>query len=149
MKLVPYILTQKELEHFTITRIALFLSHGGKSIWKADTPTSTLLTKKEILDEYCIPNGFVVDSISIDAQNKIAYIQVNKEKTNLSEFYTWDEAYVHAGKPECWRHFYFVKDKEGADWWSPKGLIEAEIQDFGNVHDLFLQISSWSKDIKL
>jgi hypothetical protein len=147
MKLVPYILSQKELQHFTITRIALFLSHGGKSIWKTDT--TALLSTKEILDEYCEPNGFVVDSIKIDTQKKIAYIQVNKEKTKLSEFYTWDEAYLHVGKPECWRRFYFVKDKEGADWWSPKGLIEAEIQDYGNVQDLFLDISSWSKDIKL
>ena len=43
-------------------------------------------------------------------------------------------------KPECWRCFYFFKDKEGDDWWSSKNISEGEIQGLGSVHFLFLDI---------
>jgi hypothetical protein len=134
MKLVPFFLTKHIQNGFTIVSLSLFLSHAGKSIWTTDEPG--FISQQSIVQEYCEPNGFVVECIqSLD--KTLAFVQVNPSKMNISEFYTWEEALHQPTKPECWRKFYFVQDKDGAEWWSPKGLIEAEIQGFGNVVDLW------------
>jgi len=145
MKLLPFVLTTKQTEKFTMYKLLLFLSHAGKNIW--DVPG--LLSKSTIESEYCEGNGFVWKSIDIDSKNQIAYIQIDAEKTNLSDFYTWEEALQKPSKPECWRHFYFMQDAKGAFWWSPKGMIEAEIQEGGNIQDIFEDILRRSKDTLL
>jgi hypothetical protein len=134
MKLVPFFLTNQSQNTFTIVSASFFLAHAGKSIWTTDE--SGTVSEKTILEDYCEPNGFVVESIKI-VDTTLAFLQVNPSKMNLSDYYTWDEALQHPNKPECWRKFYFIQDKEGADWWSPKGLVEAEIQGFGNVVELW------------
>ena len=134
MKLVPFFLTKQLQNGFTIVSLSVFLSHAGKSIWTTDE--SGYVNDKTILEEYCEPNGFVVESIRV-LDKTLAFVQVNSGQMNLSEFYTWEEALHTPSKPECWRKFYFVLDKDDAEWWSPKGLIEAEIQGFGNVADLW------------
>jgi hypothetical protein len=58
----------------------------------------------------------------------------------LNEFYNWDEALAMPSKPECWRSFYFFKDTHGDDWWTPKNILDAEIQGLGSIHSLFLDI---------
>jgi hypothetical protein len=136
MKLIPYYYTEKVQNSFTIGCLCVFLAHAGKSVWCSED--SDILSKKTILEDYCEPNGFFVKTLTIVKDT--AYIEVVKEKMNLSEFYTWEEAVAKPGRPECWRPFFFIKDKEGSDWWSPKGLIEAEIQGYGNVMDLFQMI---------
>lgn len=134
MKLVPFFLTRQNQNGFSIVGLSVFLSHAGKAIWLTDE--SGPVSEKTIRQDYCEPNGFVVESIKI-VEKTLAFIEVNPAKMNLSEFYTWEEALQNPSKPECWRKFYFVQDKEGAEWWSPKGLIEAEIQGFGNVSELW------------
>lgn len=141
MKLVPFILTSKQSGPFTFTTLSLFLTHAGKSIWKTDEPG--FVSFNTILEDYCEPNGFVIQRSHVDKTKNIVYLQVDAEKMNLSDFYTWDEAIAHPSKPECWRRFLFMKDAEKADWWSPMGLVEAEIQDYGNVHDLYFSILSF------
>lgn len=134
MKLVPFFLTTHTQSTFTIVSLSLFLSHAGKSIWSSDE--SGPLNEKTIHDDYCEPNGFVVESIRM-VDPSLAFIHVNPKTMNLSEFYTWEEALQHGGKPECWRKFYCIRDTDGAEWWSPNGLMEAEIQGFGNVSDVW------------
>lgn len=127
---------------FTIVSLSLFLSHAGKSIWTTDE--SGQVSDKTIYEDYCEPNGFVVETIK-QYDKGLAFVQVNPSKMNLSEFYTWEEALQSPSKPECWRKFYFLQDKEGAEWWSPKGLIEAEIQGFGNVSELWRHLRTLYK----
>lgn len=133
MKLLPFFLTEKTKHTFHMQTLSLFLAFAGKSVWVTDEPG--ILSQKTILEDYCEPNGFFVKKITI--QKDIAFLEIDPLKTNLSDFYTWEEALRKPTKPECWRHFYFLQDKEGSDWWSPKGLIEAEIQGYGNVEELF------------
>lgn len=135
MKLVPFILNQKKVNTFTITSCNLFLSHAGKAIWKIDEPDT--ISKEMILKEYLEPNGFSVKKMFFDSSSRAMFVQIDAEKTKLSDFYSWEEALKNSSKPECWRTFYFIQDKEGADWWSPQGMIEAELHDFGNVGKLF------------
>lgn len=142
MKLLPFVLTAKQTEKFTIYTLSLFLSHAGKSLW--DVPGS--LSKATIQSEYCEENGLYPTFVNIDNSNQVAYIHIDTKKTNLSDFYTWEEALQKGGKPECWRKFYFIQDSQGAFWWSPKGLIEAEIQEGGNVQDIFEEVLRRSKD---
>jgi len=144
MKLVPFFLSKKERNHFTITNLHLFLSHAGKSIWKTDEPGS--LPLQSVLEDYCEPNGFVIKRTYVDTSKHIVYLEIDSEKTNLTDFYTWEEALSKPTKPECWRRFIFVKDAEQADWWSPKDLIEAEIQDYGNVWELYCFLCSTFPD---
>jgi len=138
MKLVPFTRTQKQTPSHTITCLNLFLAHAGKVIWK--TEETGLLEKSKILQDYCEPNGFVVEQIWIDNSKQIAYIQINPKKTSLSDFYTWEEALAKPDKPECWRPFYFIQEKEGSDWWAPNDIFEAEISDGGNIFEIYKSI---------
>ena len=140
MKLIPYFYSQKLQNTFRIVSLSVFLAHAGKSVWSSEE--SGQLSKETIIKEYCQPNGFLVKNICFEKD--CAYIEVIKEKMNLSDFYSWEEALAKPGRPECWRTFYFVQDKEGSDWWSPKGLIEAEIQGYGNVYDLWRHLRTLS-----
>jgi hypothetical protein len=133
MKLIPYFYTEKNQNTFTIVSLSVFLAYAGKSVWSSEE--SGILSEKTILEDYCEPNGFIIKNLSI--HNDTAYIEIDASAMNLSDFYTWEEALAKPGRPECWRRFYFVQDKVGTDWWSPKGLIEAEIQGYGNVYDLW------------
>lgn len=144
MKLVPFILTKKKVNTFHVTSCNIFLSHAGKSVWKINEPETVSL--QTILQEYCEPNGLYVQKTFLDKLSQIIYLQIDTTKTNLSEFYSWEEALAHPNKPECWRKFYFIQDKEGADWWSPQGLIEGEIQDLGNIANCYERIQTYFKD---
>lgn len=139
MKLVPFFLTTKQTTLYTITCLHLFLSHAGKTIWKTDEPG--IVSLNTILEDYCEPNGFVIKRTYVEKD--IAYLEIDPEQTRLSDFYTWDEAMANPNKPECWRRFVFVKDKEQADWWSPKDIVEAELNDYGNVLNLYSTICSF------
>jgi hypothetical protein len=116
----------------------VFLDKAGKQSWA--TETEALYTEKELVQEYLEPNGLVPRHIVINKKTKVALIEVNEEKLLLNEFYNWDEALAMPSKPECWRSFYFFKDAHGDDWWSPKYILDAEIQGLGSVHSLFLDI---------
>lgn len=140
MKLIPFYLRESFKNSFKIQTLTLFLGYAGKSVWT--TEESGFLNSEQILKNYCEPNGIFVKSIHIEKDR--AYIEVDEQKTNLSEFYTWEEALRKPGKPECWRRFYFLHDKEGGEWWSPKGLIEAEIQGLGNVEEIYRHLRTSS-----
>ncbi len=141
MKLLPFILNKKKVNTFIITSVNVFLSHAGKSIWK--TEESGNIPFQSILEEYCEPNGIFVEKSHMDTLNQVAYLCIDKTKTNVSDFYTWEEALQIQTKPECWRRFYFIQDYDGAEWWSPEGLTETEIQDYGNISLLYKMIQTY------
>jgi hypothetical protein len=141
MKLVPFIHRQKQVNSFWVSELQLFLSHAGRSVWKTEEPGS--LPSKTILEEYCEPNGFFIKNVHMDTQQNIAYVEIDPEKTKLCDFYTWEEALQQSTKPECWRTFFFMKDKNNEHWYGAKGIVEAEIQDLGNIADVYERIQSF------
>jgi hypothetical protein len=145
MKLLPYILTNQQKKEFTVWKFDVFLSHGGKSIWEEEG----VLSKSKIQEDYCEANDIFINKLFMDTKKQIAYIQIDTKKTKVSDFYTYDEACLKVEKPECWRSFYFIQDRLNSYWWSPKGLLEAEIQGIGNIQELFEECMSRSKDIVL
>ncbi len=134
MKLVPFFITEKHRKHLRISCLHIFLAHAGRVVWKTE---EEYLTKEQILEDYCIPNGFEVEQLWIDGGT--AYIQV-KQGSPLSEFYSWEEAAKHPQKPECWRKFFFFQDSEQSPWFYPQDIFEAEIQELGNIGKVFEDI---------
>jgi hypothetical protein len=147
MKLLPYVLTNIENKEFTLWRFTLFLSHAGKALWETETPG--MLTIAKIQKEYCSPNGLEAKTIRLHPEKNIAYIEIDTTKTTFSDFYTWEESIIRPEKPECWRHFYFIEDINHTFWWTPKELIEGEVQGGGNIQGLFEDCMSRSKDTPL
>jgi hypothetical protein len=111
-------------------KLLLFLSHAGKAVWQTDEP---VLTKEQIQTEYLQPNGFHTKRMWIS--DDIVYIEVDKENTNVSSFYTWEEALACPEKPECWRAFYFFQDAIQAHLWMPD--TDYEIQGLGSLWSLY------------
>ena len=133
MKLVPFFITRKNRKNLEVSCLYVFLAHGGKAVWKTE---ENKITEKEILEEYCLPNGFEVEKIWIEEKENIAFIQISSS-SNLNDFYSWEESAKHPQKPECWRKFYFFKDCYQSDWFYPQDIHEAEVQDLGNIGKVF------------
>ncbi len=134
MKLLPFILAKKEVHPFHILSVNVFLAHAGKSVWKTEELGNIPI--QSIVSEYCEPNGIYIVNSHLDTANQTAYLLVDSTRTNVSDFYNWEEALQQQAKPECWRRFYFIQHTNGANWWSPEGLTETEVQDYGNIVNL-------------
>ena len=115
-----------------MTKLAVFLANGGKQCWQTDEPT---VTKQQLLDDYLLPNGLV--PLTIHFTDKLILVQIDPVQTNLQEFYTWEEAYKHRQRPECWRNFYFFKDAMNADWFTPKDTSDL---DDGSIQEYYKEI---------
>jgi hypothetical protein len=142
MKLVPFFLTkriQKNLgpSDLTIYKLMVFLDKAGKQSWSTEDDDPS---EKELMKDYLEPNGFIANKIVIHSKKSLALIEVNQEQLKLNDFYNWDEALAMQTKPECWRAFYFFKDTQGDEWWSPKHILDAEVQGLGSIYLLFLDI---------
>lgn len=123
MKVLPFILKTNQ-GALTKTNLSIFLSRGGKNLWQTEQPS---VTRQELEQEYLLANGLIPKMIWIEQD--IAYVLIDEEKTITSDFYTWEEAYKHPQKPECWRPFYFFADASGAPWFTPGPFqTEAEIE---------------------
>ena len=118
----------------------IFLDKAGKQSWATEEEDSSHYTEKELIQEYLEPNGFVSKKIVINSKKSLGLIEIDEEKLRLNDFYNWDEALAMPSKPECWRSFYFFKDSIGDQWWSPKYILDAEVQGLGSIYLLFLDI---------
>ena len=122
MKVVPFFLTQKNGQ-LAMTKLTIFLAHGGKAFWQTEEET---VTQQELVEQYLEVNGIV--SLRIQFTQGVVFVQVDPKQTKLEDFYTWEEAYKHPQRPECWRSYSFFKDATGADWFTSKNIQEAEIE---------------------
>ena len=134
MKLLPFTL-KKVHGQLEMVHLCLFLANGGRTLWSIEEKT---ITKEAIMQDYLSPNGFV--PLKIQIENDIVFARIDVEKTKMADFYTWEEAYKHPGKPECWRSFYFFYDVLGAEWFSGK-----QIQGEGEVEGI--SIAKYYEDI--
>lgn len=83
-----------------MTPITLFLENRGKGICKDDSP-------KEWLEL----NGIYYEEIW--QENDIIFAKVNTEKTNLADFYSFEQLtkVQEKGSEECWRTFFYMNEK--------------------------------------
>lgn len=117
MKLVPFLLKQKESTRVNTYILQVFLTEGGKELWEIGSMTSPDEIQKEFLE----PNDFFCEAINI--HNDITYAKLDAGQMNLSAFYTWEELQTQKKKEDCFRTFIFCEDKfTGKDWFASEVL---------------------------
>ena len=117
MKLIPFLLKQKESTRITTYILQVFLTEGGKELWEIGSN----LSLKEIQSEFLEPNEFHCESVQIHEDR--VYAKLAPDHMNLSAFYTWDELQDQKKKGDCFRTFIFCEDKlTGNDWFHSEVL---------------------------
>jgi hypothetical protein len=104
MFIIPFIYKTSILHALTIHQFKL-LTIGGKMLWEEEDSFD--------IQEILVPNGLYVESPPI-LRNGIYFCKVNTTKTNLTDFYEWDEISIDNQETFCWRTFYHFSDRKDA-----------------------------------
>ncbi len=105
MFIIPFIHKHVLLNNITIS-IFQVLTIGGTQLWSEDDS----LCVNDILTS----NGIYTTDIKID----VAYLcKVDVNKTNMSDFYKWEE--IQDNETFCWRTFYAFGQKDDYSNWLP------------------------------
>jgi len=91
MFILPYIHKKTTINTITVNSYTI-LTIGGKELWQEDSNHI-----KQIIEE----NDIYTDSII--KKDNIYICKVNQEKTNISDFYKWNEI---TDSKFCWRTLY-------------------------------------------
>jgi hypothetical protein len=87
LKIIPYFIDYAEMPmktlNMTLVRIRVLLE-GGKQVWSDDIGTLS-----EVVNE--LENNDVYGNVEIDEVAGVAWVEVNANKTPLSDFYTYEE----------------------------------------------------------
>lgn len=134
MKLFPFILKDIK-ETLKMTSLKVFLGLGGKALWRTD---ETALSHEQVKEEYLLPNGLIPKRMFEVAS--ILFVEIDSAKTNLQDFYTWEEALIQSSKPECWRTFSFFTDGKGAEWFSSRYLQGENEVEGRPIHEYYEDI---------
>jgi hypothetical protein len=124
MKLVPFLLKQKESTHVNTYILQLFLTEGGKELWEIGSMSSA----DEIQEEFLKPNDFHCESIEI--VDNIAYAKLDPTQMKLSSFYTWDEIQCEnqKKKEDCFRTFIVCEEKSTGKDWFPSEVLQTPFE---------------------
>lgn len=90
------------LIQWSLQPMSLFLENRGKSLCSiTDTP-----------EDWLAENGLIVDNNNKWLENNIYYVQICPKKTNLKDFYSFEQVTKVQGKgtEECWRTFHFLNE---------------------------------------
>ena len=108
MFILPFIHKVTSQPSFDINIIKLF-TVGGDSIWEEE---KGLRIDKDILN----PNDIYRKGkpIKIDANLKL--YEVDLTKTNVSDFYKWEEIDINDKDMFCWKTYYILTGKGNISW---------------------------------
>jgi len=107
MYIIPYVLESpiQSKSDFTLQKIWLFLSNGGKHLWHIQNENSTEIIVKEYLEE----NGFYGTVTFTDSE--YIYYRVDTTKTKMKDFwFLFDEGVNDS--TDLWRVFYWIPSEE-------------------------------------
>ena len=110
MFIIPFIHKQSVLDKITIS-IFQILTVGGKELWTED---NSFNLENDIL----VPNGIFLEKSPIQNDNTFL-CKVDVTKTNISDFYKWDEIKLEDKDIFCWRTFYTFGEKDNYCNWLP------------------------------
>lgn len=111
MFIIPYIHNHKKLSN-TIVNIFTILTIGGKYVWEED---NSLDIEGEILH----PNGIYLKN-KPTKYNNIILCNVDTTKTDINDFYKWNEIDKDDNNTFCWKTIYtFNGNNEDIKWWLP------------------------------
>ena len=108
MFILPFIHKVTSQPSFDIN-IIKFFTVGGDSIWEEE---KGLRIDKDILN----PNDIYRKGkpIKIDANLKL--YEIDLTKTNISEFYKWEEIDINDKDIFCWKTYYILTGKNNISW---------------------------------
>jgi hypothetical protein len=110
MFIIPF--THKiKVENKIKLNIISILTIGGHELWEEfDT--------NDIIKNFLEPNGLYTTNtpiIKFKGQN-IHICEIDQEKTNLSDFYKWEELSISNTDTFCWRTFVHITDLSDNIW---------------------------------
>lgn len=108
MFIVPFIHNKISQSEFDIISIKIF-TMGGNNLWEE---SDKLNLDKDILN----PNGMFKKGTTLVIGKKIKYCEIDTTKTNINEFYNWEEIELNEADTFCWRNFCILVDKNGKNW---------------------------------
>jgi hypothetical protein len=86
-----------------------FFTIGGKLIWEEE---NSLHIDKDILN----PNDIYRKSKPIKFDKKLKLCEVNDIKTNISDFYKWEEINLEDSDTFCWKTYYYFTGTDNMCW---------------------------------
>ena len=116
------------------TRYSLFLSNGGKELWSiADTVKPAQI--KTILKK----NDLVVAGAPVKL-GSCYFVEIDTTKTNLAEFYTWEEVDFPSGSEDCWRTLSMPTDLLGCGVFCSQFWTATALPEVSTVIDFFSKV---------
>ncbi len=95
-------------KYFNVNTIKL-LTVGGQNLWEEK---NTLHIDNDILN----PNDIYRKSSPIKYDKKLQLCEVDVEKTNISDFYKWDELPLNDTETFCWKTYYYLSGSNDICW---------------------------------
>ena len=108
MFIIPFI--HKKIQQQMPIHQYHILTVGGTTLWAEESLIRTIEA------DHLHPNGIYLVSKAV-LKGDIAYCQVDMHKTNMTDFYTWNELPIEDKETFCWRTFYTFGSKESS--WLP------------------------------
>lgn len=108
MYIIPFYMKSKEIPlGFTMDTAWIFMSHGGKEIWSVNETDSEFIIK-----EYLDSNNIYGTHIQTSRKDVLLY-RVDIEKTQLSDFYTWNDMITGTTcSTEIWRPIFWIRSPD-------------------------------------
>lgn len=112
MFIVPYthnIITQTQNNiHVNIHTIKI-LTIGGKQLWEENN-------KLDIDNDILIPNDIHRKGNIIKLGKNIKLCEVDSYKTNINDYFKWDEININDNDTFCWRTYIQIIDNNNYNW---------------------------------
>jgi hypothetical protein len=108
MFIVPFTHTIINNNNFEVNIIKL-LTIGGQHIWEEK---SSLHIDNDILN----PNDIYRKSPVIKYDNKLQLCEVDIKRTNITDFYKWEEIKLEDSETFCWKTFYYFSANNKISW---------------------------------
>ena len=131
MFIIPFI--HKVCTHNDINvNVIKILTIGGKNLWEEN---DSLNIHTDILT----PNEIFITGNIIKFDEKVQLCEVDLKKTNVNDFYKWEEINVNDRDTFCWRTFIILLGNNGSNWLDTSAY---DVLDGYSVKDLSSAISS-------
>ncbi len=108
MFILPFIHKVLNQPSFDVN-IIKFFTVGGTNIWEEE---KGLRIDKDILN----PNDIYRKGKPIKIDGNLKLYEVDLTKTNVSEFYKWEEIDINDTETFCWRTYYILTGKNNVSW---------------------------------
>ena len=108
MLILPYIHEIVKQNNLDIHTIKL-LTVGGKNIWEESE-------KLDIDNDILNPNDIYRKGEIIKIKKHLQLCEVDVDKTQINDFYKWDEISINDSDTFCWRSIYYFLDTNKDSW---------------------------------